>query len=189
MDLLDTSSGTTDEISKKPHRLRTSPSTSSAAIETFNPLRVRFKIIILFSTLLSLQDVDSLRELVLSRQISARFINEGRETRGTVGLQNCGNTCFMNAAIQALSNCPPIRNYFCALLNDTPAFSDAVRTPTEIMLEFNVSTAFRCLMGRLWCETRVSPIRPTLFCHVSCFHLIFYYYCSSKIHAESCFCF
>ncbi|XP_064396159.1 ubiquitin carboxyl-terminal hydrolase 20-like isoform X2 [Halichondria panicea] len=36
-----------------------------------------------------------------------------RETvSGLVGLVNVGNSCYMNATLQALSNCPPFRQYF-----------------------------------------------------------------------------
>lgn len=37
---------------------------------------------------------------------------DGQLSGGLVGLQNIANTCYMNAALQALSNTPPLTGYF-----------------------------------------------------------------------------
>ncbi|MBN3288005.1 UBP20 hydrolase, partial [Polyodon spathula] len=40
--------------------------------------------------------------------------SEGDEfkPRGLAGMKNIGNSCYMNAALQALSNCPPLTQFF-----------------------------------------------------------------------------
>ncbi|XP_013149304.1 PREDICTED: ubiquitin carboxyl-terminal hydrolase 20 [Papilio polytes] len=38
--------------------------------------------------------------------------DDDTQSRGLVGLQNMGNTCYMNAALQALSNSQPFTSYF-----------------------------------------------------------------------------
>lgn len=42
----------------------------------------------------------------------------GDDQRGLVGLQNLGNTCYMNGALQALSNCPQLTRF----ILDCPGF-------------------------------------------------------------------
>ena len=39
-------------------------------------------------------------------------IKELNQSSGLVGLRNLGNTCYMNTALQCLSNCAELRNYF-----------------------------------------------------------------------------
>uniref|UniRef100_A0A7E4VJ70 Ubiquitin carboxyl-terminal hydrolase n=1 Tax=Panagrellus redivivus TaxID=6233 RepID=A0A7E4VJ70_PANRE len=95
-------------------------------------------------------------------------IDEEGYPRGLVGLFNQGNSCYMNAAIQALSNTPPLREYFRAHL---PALNSASNLDNDsnpadfLTVRKPVSDAFQELIGKIWSTRRIPCIRPTLFCY------------------------
>ncbi|XP_013413385.1 ubiquitin carboxyl-terminal hydrolase 20-like isoform X1 [Lingula anatina] len=70
--------------------------------------------------------------------------------RGLVGLQNLGNTCYLNAAIQALSNCQPLTRYFLDC-------SSYVRSDRKPML----SRSYLKLVQEIWHKKRPSYVVPS----------------------------
>ena len=81
----------------------------------------------------------------MSQQITKPFMKES--LIGLKGIRNIGNTCYMSTALQCISNCVELRNYF---LFGTPR--NDVNKNNNLGYKGLVAYGFEYLIKKLWCD-------------------------------------
>ena len=70
---------------------------------------------------------------------------------GLIGLQNIANTCYMNAALQALSNTPPLTGYFLECGDIIEATSDSIISlPMSSQRKIGLARSYHRLVKDMW---------------------------------------
>lgn len=83
---------------------------------------------------------------------------------GLCGLSNMGNTCFMNSALQCLSNTPPLTNYIL-----TDKFVDDININNPLGMHGEIARTYAELIKVMWSGNNTSFLPREFKCAVSRF--------------------